>query len=1199
MAVLTSGVAAGAVPLVNLSLNVNQPGVTNPVCVRAIIRQSNGTYLDDAWFPTTFPLVTMHGKAMAPGVSVQVPAGVTTITVGKGPDYVPQTIITNLTGSNCTINVTLQPVFDLYEQGWRSAEMHLHYIHGEEEIIRPPQTVWAICAAGGLNFVSFCEEHYGAGTMTRQQMYAQWVPYQSTECQLYMGLEEPKNAWGHQANILHDPWLIRSSLPYWLGINSTHEQGGVNYPVHPARLFPSRFDVTGGVTNNWAFYPFNNFNKCYPLDSLIGHLIDAWSGVSDEAYSPVVLPAYFKLLAMGYRIPLLADSDLCMDRTNNGGKASGCWSTYYNLEGRPLSPASIAEAMHRGRVMSTTGPLVLFNIDNAISGDTLPADGATHTIHIQASYTFNPWMLTNSTFDGTDITRITEIDLYRDGQIIQSWMPNTPTASVQQTINESTPGSYYMVRVVGNEEQWMAGYASPIYFDNAPRPRQPPGFKTLIQGRLYDSVSGVALTGMVSCVRYDQTNWTIPTDSQGRFQVYAPLDAQLVAQDSVGRTFSENILQQESVYAFCHYLADNYPTNQEVSVDALSNLVQQMTWEFPIGYQFSDSYVRTNLTNDGVMTNFSIVSAPPFTAGKTNSEIAMLLVDKTQVEPGDTVNYAVIYRSPKNPPTDQLDVEWRGWDTNHPQIFTKYNLEFVDNHDPTTLVNLGNGFYLRQSSTVVPPWAANVTETTAAIQMYVTTRPNGIAEDAQVLLRVGPTQRALLVSSTSDGLPASWSEIGIGPCNFRRDNTDFLVRYSDYRNMVVNLTLNGQPITLNPKVDTAHVADADDAVFHELFFYDGQCEPQYRNIPFRDPVRTQPPPADFSTVPIENPPDTTPPSVVAIEPPDGGVVPLGTNLFYFLVDDEGLSGPSNATVYIDGTAVATTNVSPIAFDLAAGTHTWQVKGYDVAGNAAFSALNTFYVGAAPTNPPPPPPPPNIVWVDDALPAGAIPDQDGGDSWTWVNTNPAPISGALANQSNVGTGEHQHFFTGATATLPVSTNDTLFAYIYLDPTNVPAEVMMQWNDGSWNHRAYWGSNAIAFGTNGTASRRAMGALPPSGQWKKLSVPAQQVALTNAILNGLALTLYGGRATWDYIGKTPSGSNNVPPAPGNILGELTNGLWQTAVTNPGTWLYTLQRSTDLQSWVPLSSFIGTTGLLLQLQDPNPPLPNAFYRVNVQLP
>src|SRR5262249_41710277 len=157
-----------------------------------------------------------------------------------------------------------------------------------------------------------------------------------------------------------------------------------------------------------------------------------------------------------------------------------------------------------------------------------------------------------------------------------------------------------------------------------------------------------------------------------------------------------------------------------------------------------------------------------------------------------------------------------------------------------------------------------------------------------------------------------------------------------------------------------------------------------------------------------------------------------------------------------------------------------------------------------------------------------------------------------------------------ATLPVSSNDTLFAYIYLDPSNVPAEAMLQWNDGSWEHRAFWGSNAIALGTSGTTSRFSAGALPPSGQWTKLSVSAPQVGLTNSTVNGLALTLYGGRATWDYIGKGSSTPSN-PPSPGNIVGYLTNGLWQVQVTNSGSWLYTLERATNLLNWTPLSSRI----------------------------
>jgi hypothetical protein len=46
---------------------------------------------------------------------------------------------------------------------------------------------------------------------------------------------------------------------------------------------------------------------------------------------------------------------------------------------------------------------------------------------------------------------------------------------------------------------------------------------------------------------------------------------------------------------------------------------------------------------------------------------------------------------------------------------------------------------------------------------------------------------------------------------------------------------------------------------------------------------------------------------------------------------------------------------------------------------------------------------------------------------------------------------------------------------------------------------------------------MGTLPATGQWVRLSVPAAQVGLEGRTLNGMAYTLYGGRATWDYAGK----------------------------------------------------------------------------------
>ena len=106
-----------------------------------------------------------------------------------------------------------------------------------------------------------------------------------------------------------------------------------------------------------------------------------------------------------------------------------------------------------------------------------------------------------------------------------------------------------------------------------------------------------------------------------------------------------------------------------------------------------------------------------------------------------------------------------------------------------------------------------------------------------------------------------------------------------------------------------------------------------------------------------------------------------------------------------------------------------------------------------------------MWFDDALPLGAVPDYNV-DTWNWTSTAPYPESGTRAHQSAIAAGLHQHFFASASQTMTVGTGDVLYTYVYIDPANVPSEMMLQWNNGTWEHRAYWGANNIAMGTDGT-------------------------------------------------------------------------------------------------------------------------------------
>jgi hypothetical protein len=51
---------------------------------------------------------------------------------------------------------------------------------------------------------------------------------------------------------------------------------------------------------------------------------------------------------------------------------------------------------------------------------------------------------------------------------------------------------------------------------------------------------------------------------------------------------------------------------------------------------------------------------------------------------------------------------------------------------------------------------------------------------------------------------------------------------------------------------------------------------------------------------------------------------------------------------------------------------------------------------------------------------------------------------------------------------------------------------------------------------------MGALPATGQWVQLRVPASQVGLEGVTVSGMSFSLYGGRATWDAAGRLSAGN-----------------------------------------------------------------------------
>ena len=157
-----------------------------------------------------------------------------------------------------------------------------------------------------------------------------------------------------------------------------------------------------------------------------------------------------------------------------------------------------------------------------------------------------------------------------------------------------------------------------------------------------------------------------------------------------------------------------------------------------------------------------------------------------------------------------------------------------------------------------------------------------------------------------------------------------------------------------------------------------------------------------------------------------------------------------------------------------------------------------------------------IWFDDMLPAGAKPAGNPGP-WTFVEGPDHPVYSGKNSSTRTGNGLIQHFFTGATDPFVIAENDILFAYVYLDPDNPPETVQLQFNDGSWEHRAHWGADKAHGAGRNNASNKLLGPLPEVGKWVRLEVPAATVGLKpGAKLNGWAFTQFGGTVHWDQAG-----------------------------------------------------------------------------------
>ncbi len=190
---------------------------------------------------------------------------------------------------------------------------------------------------------------------------------------------------------------------------------------------------------------------------------------------------------------------------------------------------------------------------------------------------------------------------------------------------------------------------------------------------------------------------------------------------------------------------------------------------------------------------------------------------------------------------------------------------------------------------------------------------------------------------------------------------------------------------------------------------------------------------------------------------------------------------------------------------------------------------------------------------------------------------APFSAQGAHQSEISRGLHEHGFSVSAAidTLGVQAGDRLLTYVYLDPDNLPTEIMLTFQLGTDSqHSAYWGavSSRIERGTPSTDSRRRLGELPAAGEWTRLEIPIEQVGISPGnTLSGMIFSLFNGRAAWGNTAR--------------LAGNGEEEIWfETALPESATVLTTGEPWYWLNAAERLTPFEERYGIEYDLDEPD---------------
>lgn len=393
-------------------------------------------------------------------LQIELPVGDVYVEIAKGFEWQPVRQRINIQQGQSELVIPLHRVFDWRQQGWVTADTHVHFIS--------PQTAWLEARAEGINLVNLLASQWGDLFTNVADITGDICGVSRDDTLVWVGTENRQHMLGHMS------LLGVKGEPVFPMCASGSEESYLGDPAWTSMAeWADRCREREGLT----VLPHFPTPYCEAVADIVLGKVDA---VEIRTFTPGLesfnIREWYRFLNCGYRLGAVGGTDKM-----TSGMPVGGVRTYARLEQDEFTFGNWAKAVRAGRTFTTSGPLMGMLVEGHPPGDEirLPANGGTLEVET--------WVQSVQPFH--------EVQIVANGKIVASQAIDEGTLETSLREKVRLEGSGWIAaRCVSRLKVWhcwpihIAAHTSPVYVscgDDAPfSPSDAAYMLTLIDGGL-------------------------------------------------------------------------------------------------------------------------------------------------------------------------------------------------------------------------------------------------------------------------------------------------------------------------------------------------------------------------------------------------------------------------------------------------------------------------------------------------------------------------------------------------------------------------------------------------------------------------------------------------------------------------------------------------------------------------------------------